>query len=137
MLVDLDHFKQVNDRYGHQAGDVVLQSVAHELGAELRASDVIARFGGEEFVMLLPDTDVDEASEIAARLRCRIEALSWEDRVLELQSVTASFGIACLEADLKLEVNEASTWLLEMADKALYQAKAAGRNRVMVYSMPQ
>lgn len=136
MLVDLDHFKQVNDRHGHQAGDVVLQAVAHELGAELRASDVIARFGGEEFVMLLPDTDMDEASEIAARLRCRIEALGWKEIVPELQSVTASFGIACLESDFKLEVDEASTWLLEMADKALYQAKADGRNRVVVYSVP-
>lgn len=135
LLVDLDHFKQVNDHYGHQAGDIVLQAVAHELGAELRASDVIARFGGEEFVMLLPDTDMDEANEIAARLRCRIEALVWEDTVPGLESVTASFGIACLEADFKLDVQEASTWLLEMADKALYQAKADGRNRVVCYTL--
>ncbi|MBE9516850.1 MAG: sensor domain-containing diguanylate cyclase [Proteobacteria bacterium] len=130
-LIDLDFFKKINDQYGHQAGDVVLKSIANELGAELRASDVIARYGGEEFVMLLPDTDMDEASDIAARLRCRIGALDWSDSVPELESVTASIGIAQLQQEEGRKIDEAGEQLLKMADDALYKAKEDGRNCVV------
>lgn len=130
-LIDLDHFKKINDQYGHQAGDIVLKSIANELGAELRASDVIARYGGEEFVMLLPDTDMDEASDIAARLRCRIGALEWTETVLELESVTASIGIAQLEQIDGCDMDNAGEQLLKLADEALYRAKEDGRNRVV------
>ncbi|MDH5632779.1 MAG: DUF484 family protein [Gammaproteobacteria bacterium] len=131
LLADLDFFKQINDKHGHQAGDMVLQEAARELGAELRASDVIARFGGEEFVLLLPDTDIEEAMEIAARLRCRIEALDWTEKVANLDSVTSSFGVAILEPGGGNNAIDPGRWLLQQADKALYRAKAEGRNRVI------
>lgn len=118
LLVDVDRFKNVNDRHGHQAGDRVLQAVARALAAGLRESDVLARWGGEEFVILLPDTPLGAAGEIAERLRRRVMGAGCRP------AVTVSIGLAAAAGDPGI-------WL-ERADRALYGAKAAGRNRVVV-----
>jgi two-component system cell cycle response regulator len=120
-IVDLDHFKRVNDTYGHEAGDTVLAAFGGLLRRHTRQTDIVARFGGEEFVMLLPDTDLAEAVMIADRLRVTLAA----ERVEPLPDpVTASFGVA------EMTIGETGAAMLQRADKALYRAKEAGRNRV-------
>lgn len=124
-MIDLDHFKAVNDSHGHQAGDRVLRQVAEACGDELRQSDVLARFGGEEFVVMLPETSLPVAEHVAERLRARIEALRPEiEGDGERIALTASFGIAGLRS------GENQVDLLRRADRALYRAKREGRNRV-------
>lgn len=115
-IFDIDHFKQVNDRYGHAAGDMVLQRVAHIAAAELRKTDLIGRFGGEEFVLLLPDATTATALQVAERVRGAIEVGALRP------SVTISVGVA---ERLPGETVEA---LLRRADQALYVAKREGRN---------
>lgn len=127
LLVDLDHFKQVNDRHGHQIGDLVLQQVARSLNLGLRVSDLLARYGGEEFILLLPQTDSAQAAEIAERLRAAVAGLSWATTHLR---VTVSIGLASIEAAQRTTLDDPGLWLLGQADQALYVAKAAGRNRV-------
>ncbi len=123
IMADIDHFKRVNDTYGHEAGDEVLKAVAEALRSTARGADLVARFGGEEFVLVLPDTSAELAVRIAERLRLAIEALS-TDVGGQVIRVTASFGIAQRAAqDSQLEV-------LERADAALYCSKKDGRNRV-------
>jgi diguanylate cyclase (GGDEF)-like protein len=122
VLFDLDRFKQVNDRFGHGAGDDVLAAVGEVLRANFRVSDFGGRYGGEEFLMLLPDTDHEGALEVAEKLREGIEALEFQPIDLK---VTASFGIATYPLDA-LDADS----LLRQADRALYAAKANGRNRV-------
>jgi len=132
LLVDLDYFKQINDRHGHQAGDLVLQEVARTLSKELRASDVLARYGGEEFVLLLPATGSERAAEIAERLRTAIASLALTSgRGMSLR-VTASFGLASLVGGQRATLQDPGLWLLRQADQALYTAKAHGRNCVRV-----
>jgi diguanylate cyclase (GGDEF)-like protein len=123
VLLDLDHFKDINDRYGHGAGDEVLAAVGDVLTATLRGSDFIGRYGGEELVALLPDTDRDGALQAAEKVRSAIEGIDPPPQVE--RRVTASFGIAVLPDDA-LDAES----LLRMADRALYAAKAAGRNRI-------
>jgi diguanylate cyclase (GGDEF)-like protein len=127
-MVDVDHFKAVNDNYGHAVGDAVLQWVADKCRETLRASDTCFRFGGEEFVLLLQEADGDRAWLTAERCRAALEA---QPCVVEGHSitVTASFGVASFSDD-GTQVAE----LLEHADSALYAAKRAGRNRVMAYN---
>jgi len=124
VLLDLDHFKQVNDVYGHDKGDEVLASVGAALTAGLRASDFAGRYGGEEFLLLLPETDAEEARLVVERLRLAIAAITIKAADLR---VTASFGIAILP-DHAVDASS----LLRQADRALYAAKAGGRNRVEV-----
>jgi diguanylate cyclase (GGDEF)-like protein len=130
LLVDIDHFKQINDRYGHLVGDRMLQGVAQTLSTGLRSSDVLARYGGEEFALLLPATDSRQAGEIAERLRGAIE-----DAVAPPGSsvpLTVSIGLASLDNMQRQLLREPpGPWLLQRADQALYQAKAQGRNRVV------
>ena len=121
IMADLDHFKRVNDTYGHAAGDNVLMAFGDLLRRHTRAIDIVARFGGEEFVVLLPYTELENAIAIADRIReslaaCPIESLP--DRV------TASFGVA------EMALDEPGSGLLRRADAALYDAKHSGRNRV-------
>jgi diguanylate cyclase (GGDEF)-like protein len=123
-LLDLDHFKQINDLHGHDKGDEALAAVGAVLAADLRAGDFAGRYGGEEFLLLLPDTGVGDASTIAERLRTALSALTIPGVD---QPVTASFGIAVLPD----HAADAGT-LLRKADAALYAAKAAGRNRIQV-----
>ena len=120
-ILDIDHFKRVNDTWGHDAGDRVLKETGAVLQQAMRLSDIATRMGGEEFVLLLPNTGLDEALVCAERLRC---AMAAHDFGLSA-AVTASFGVATLSAD------EAGPALLARADSGLYQAKGQGRNRVM------
>jgi diguanylate cyclase (GGDEF)-like protein len=126
LLLDLDHFKQVNDRHGHGAGDDVLREVARRIQATVREIDVPARYGGEEFAVLLPETGLDTAREVGERIRLAVMSTPMETRKGPIP-VTLSAGVAALEAG-RGDLGS----LLEAADKALYQAKAAGRNRVEV-----
>jgi len=130
LLVDLDRFKRINDRHGHQAGDLVLQEVARTLSKGLRESDVLARYGGEEFVLLLPATDREHAAEIAERLRAAIAGIKILPAPGVSLQVTASFGVASLAGRIHTTVDDPGLWLLRQADQALYAAKARGRNCV-------
>ena len=121
-MTDLDHFKRVNDTYGHDAGDKVLAAFADLLRKQTRATEILARFGGEEFIALMPHTGLKHALSTAERIRetlasTRIEPLS--------ERVTASFGVA------ELTTGEEGDSLLRRVDKALYAAKNSGRNCVI------
>jgi diguanylate cyclase (GGDEF)-like protein len=124
VIFDLDHFKAVNDRYGHQGGDFILQHVAKVITTTLRDVDFVARLGGEEFVAVLPETRIDKAVEIAERVRTKVEetAASWRG---ELITVRLSAGISSVP-----DVVKRPDLLLASADQALYQSKNAGRNQV-------
>ena len=122
IMVDLDHFKQFNDRFGHLAGDLALQTVAHTMRSHLRPNDMVARFGGEEFTILLPDSPRRQTMSAAERLRKKLETT--HVRRDSLPPVTASMGVAGLNGLRSLEE------LMDAADKALYRAKGEGRNRV-------
>lgn len=123
-MFDLDHFKSVNDMYGHLGGDEVLKEVSRLVRRNIRTEDIFARYGGEEFIAILPETDQAHAIELADRLRQKILALHipFSDHVIR---VTASFGVAQLGGDADIEK------LVEDADSMLYKAKFNGRNRVM------
>ncbi len=129
MLVDVDHFKRVNDQYGHQTGDAVLKQIATLLGEELRAADVLARYGGEEFLLLLPATRREQGAAIAERLRARVATHDFRCAALHL-TVTVSIGLAALDAGATPPADVAAH-LVQSADAALYRAKDAGRNRVV------
>ncbi len=129
ILCDIDYFKQFNDSYGHQHGDQCLRQVAHALGSHAkRAGDLVCRYGGEEFIFLLPDTCLEGALTVAERARCEVEALSIRHRSSQISSVvTLSLGVAaCFPA---LDVCRET--LVKEADVALYEAKNNGRNRVV------
>jgi diguanylate cyclase (GGDEF)-like protein len=120
-MLDLDHFKRINDGHGHAAGDAVLVHLAQMLREELRRSDFAARLGGEEFAVLLPRTAPDDAVALAERLRVALEH-SQIDIGSGFIQVTASLGLSPLEGD--------AVGVLARADVALYEAKRSGRNRV-------
>ena len=135
MYIDIDHFKRVNDTVGHGGGDEVLREVANRIKAELRLSDALARFGGEEFVVLLIDADLESAAYVGERIRAGIAASMIELSHGVKVSITASVGVSSLDqvpADQKPEAQAAQ--LIERADEALYQAKEGGRNRVVRYA---
>jgi two-component system cell cycle response regulator len=132
LMVDVDHFKNVNDRHGHLVGDEVLREIAHRLELQVRASDVSARFGGEEFVILLPNTKLADAQILAERVRHTVASEPIEAGIDAVLNVTVSIGLTELrpvggEDDLKIVGDH----LLAQADVALYEAKAAGRNTVV------
>lgn len=127
LVVDIDHFKNVNDNYGHAAGDAVIVQLAWTLNKHSRGDDLIARFGGEEFVVLLPGADLQEASLCAERIRAACAALEVKAGMADAVRVTVSIGAA--EIDVASEPVQAA---LGRADRALYDAKRAGRNRVSV-----
>jgi diguanylate cyclase (GGDEF)-like protein len=132
MYIDIDHFKQVNDTYGHQAGDDVLREVASRIKAELRMSDALGRFGGEEFVVLLIDADLDSAGTVAQRIRASVANQPFLLADGQGLAVTVSIGVAELDAsERELAIEEAAQQLVAQADAALYQAKQQGRNRVV------
>jgi len=126
LLCDLDHFKEVNDTYGHSAGDALLREIAAELNANARDSDVVARYGGEEFVLVLVETDRDGASVVARRV---LDKIAGRTAVVDGVSigVTTSIGVATFDGP-----DDSLGQMLKRADKALYAAKRAGRNRVEV-----
>jgi two-component system cell cycle response regulator len=127
LLADLDHFKRVNDCYGHRVGDEVLQSVADTLRVTLRATDLAGRYGGEEFLVVLPQTDLAGARILAERIRQAVEQRTLDVGGTEPVAVTVSIGVASHGGTL-----ETPEQLVEAADSALYDAKDAGRNRVAV-----
>jgi diguanylate cyclase (GGDEF)-like protein len=127
LVLDLDRFKEINDRLGHLAGDRFLQRVGEVIRQTMRAADIPCRWGGEEFCILLPETDRDGARSIAERLRARIGDLA-TIAVGGALRTTVSIGVACHPAD---DGGEAAT-LLERADQALYAAKQEGRDRVVM-----
>ncbi|WP_339664189.1 diguanylate cyclase [uncultured Pseudomonas sp.] len=129
LAIDIDHFKRVNDSHGHAVGDQVIISLTRALKAQSRNKDLLARFGGEEFVMLLPDTDIDQAQVCAERVRAAIAALRIDASPTEQLSLTVSIGVAAI--DLPTDSIESA---LNRADKALYEAKHKGRDRVCLYS---
>jgi diguanylate cyclase (GGDEF)-like protein len=126
VVIDVDHFKAINDRYGHPAGDAVLISIANACMANMRRSDVFGRIGGEEFALLLPETDAGEAAEAAERIRRTVEATIVESGSAEVRA-TISLGIAPIPP----AAEGVAAWFSE-ADIALYEAKHFGRNRVVV-----
>ena len=125
ILLDLDDFKRVNDTHGHQAGDAVLRAVGQVLLEGVRQVDLAGRYGGEEFALVLPETDLPGALKLAERLRVALETTPVELADGKTLQVTASFGVA-----LKDELSSADE-LVAVADEALYAAKRAGKNRVM------
>lgn len=129
VMMDLDFFKDVNDTYGHEAGDIVLREIGKLLIAQTRTSDIVCRYGGEEIIIILYDTPLDEAIEKIEHLRTDISTL--EFRFVNLLTITASFGIAMFP-----EQGETPEQLIKAADEALYLSKKAGRNRVTVYKPP-
>lgn len=131
IMLDMDHFKQINDTHGHACGDYVLQAMAERFKGGLRETDILGRYGGEEFVVLLPDTDVAAAYTIAERLRADVEQTPIQADELLLR-VTISIGIASAAGGM-LTLTE----LLARADYALYEAKRGGRNRVVVAEFEQ
>ncbi|CAN7681060.1 DUF484 family protein [Pseudoduganella sp. LjRoot289] len=134
MYIDIDHFKRVNDTVGHQGGDEVLREVAQRIKAELRLSDALARFGGEEFVVLLINADLDSAAFVAERIRAGIAASMIDVSPSVRVSITASIGVACLDrSDSEMAPEASAMELIAQADSALYQAKDSGRNRVVSY----
>ncbi|MCC5083841.1 diguanylate cyclase [Xanthomonas campestris] len=125
LMLDVDHFKQFNDGQGHAGGDLLLAAVGELLLTRLRAEDVACRYGGEEFTVILPETDGEEAMRVAEQIRGHIAALAVSDGQRALPRVTASIGVASFPAD-----GELGSALIQKADTALYVAKRQGRNRV-------
>ncbi len=126
LMIDLDHFKPVNDTYGHQTGDEVLRQAAGRLNGRLRQHDFLGRYGGEEFCVVAPDIDTKGALILAESLREKIAATPFATSHGEI-SLSVSIGVSVCEADAKCELDE----ILSQADAALYAAKQAGRNRVV------
>jgi len=133
LMLDVDHFKRINDTFGHPAGDKVLVMVAQTTVAKLRDVDLLARYGGDEFIILLPQTSAEQALPVAERILETVAALRIESDKGPL-SVTLSIGIAEMSRE---PVDECVESIVQRADKALYLAKAEGRNRITTYSQPK
>ena len=127
ILLDLDHFKKINDQYGHEVGDMVLQRVAAILCATTREQDIVGRFGGEEFILILKEQNLQQAIEIAERCRKIIEQEEIQLETKEILKMSASFGVALSQSHLNKEQT------IRLADRALYFAKRQGRNQVRTY----
>jgi len=125
IMIDIDHFKSVNDRFGHKVGDRALQRIAGILTSDLRGYDRVGRWGGEEFILILPDTPLGGAAKVAERLRVRTEEMKIPLENDELLSINISLGVACNTGQFQSVAK-----LIDAADRALYQAKQTGRNRV-------
>ncbi|MBF0354888.1 MAG: diguanylate cyclase [Alphaproteobacteria bacterium] len=126
IMIDIDHFKQINDTYGHALGDEALLALVRTILADIRASDFLGRIGGEEFAMVLPDTSLESASQVAEKLRERVMATRIKSDGADF-SITISIGLAQILPD-----DKDFTAALERADKALYKAKQNGRNRIEI-----
>lgn len=120
VIVDIDHFKRVNDTYGHQIGDTVLVAVADAMAKTIRTGDIVARWGGEEFVILLPDVDMEKACFVAEKIRSAVEEMT----IPQVGKVSASFGVTVYSE------NDTDETMMYRSDLALYRAKKNGRNRV-------
>lgn len=134
-MADLDFFKSVNDRYGHLAGDVVLKRVSEELQSGLRSTDAIGRYGGEEFLLVLPETGLDGGLAVAEKLRRCVESLELPMSDGTSVAPRISIGLAALEDAPQRDAEESRRALIDAADRALYQAKERGRNRVETHGL--
>jgi diguanylate cyclase (GGDEF)-like protein len=132
ILIDIDHFKKVNDTFGHPEGDKILRSVASLLKNSVRKKDTVARYGGEEFILILPEVNLEAASMIAERIRRLVESTSFDVGSAHIHA-TISLGISSFPSHRARSKEE----LLKMADLALYHAKGEGRNRVSLYDPAQ
>jgi diguanylate cyclase (GGDEF)-like protein len=131
LMVDIDHFKQVNDRYGHAVGDEAIMAVAQACASGKRQSDIVGRLGGEELAILLPETDLAQATIVAERVRQTIAGQVMMAHKVHFR-ITASVGMA--EASVSMSGIDV---LMRAADQALYQAKEQGRNCVVQWSQPE
>lgn len=122
IFFDIDHFKRINDTYGHEAGDSVLQELSNIVSSMIRQTDIFARFGGEEFVILVHNNDIRTGRELADKIRSQIERHSF----LQWGTVTCSFGVTQFHPD------DTAERIIKRADDAMYAAKQAGRNRVEI-----
>ena len=122
-MIDIDHFKKVNDNFGHDIGDQVIKQIADTLTRMARASDVIARIGGEEYLLILPNTQLESAQVLAERIRSTIDEHPLQVHRQTIH-ITVSLGVACVVGAVNLDE------LTEAADRAMYLAKRGGRNRV-------
>jgi diguanylate cyclase (GGDEF)-like protein len=129
IMADIDHFKQFNDLYGHAVGDQVIQVVARALGVGLRNTDILCRYGGEEFCIVLPGATLEQARAVAERMRVDIaERANLAVRSIDITTITSSFGVASItEGATRVEE------LIDQADNALYDSKEGGRNKVSVW----
>jgi diguanylate cyclase (GGDEF)-like protein len=128
-LADLDHFKSINDRYGHLVGDLMLKRTSQAVALALRTTDTVGRFGGEEFLVVLPETDLAGAQVVAEKLREVVEEMRVELEDGDVLTITMSIGLAAVQEGDRAGAKSARELLIE-ADRALYRAKAAGRNRI-------
>ena len=124
-MIDIDHFKDVNDNYGHAAGDQVIINIANILKDNLREYDIVGRLGGEEFCMFLPNIEIDVTTSIAERVRNKVAELTTAFKSHSI-TITVSIGLTVIK-DAEVSINN----ILRRADKALYQAKNSGRNKVI------
>ncbi|MDF1764653.1 MAG: GGDEF domain-containing protein, partial [Oleibacter sp.] len=127
IMIDLDHFKRINDTWGHHAGDQVLIEASKIMLNNVRKNDEVGRYGGEEFAVLLPSTNIKKAARIAETIRKKIN-LAQIDVDGKIINITASFGVACYPLEGVIDMSD----LLKTADKALYEAKETGRNKVVI-----
>jgi diguanylate cyclase len=126
ILVDVDHFKKVNDSFGHLIGDEILRLVSNTITKNVKGRDFVARFGGEEFALILPQTSLENGLKLATQIRHQLEIQKWfvSKRNEPVGTITASFGVA------QLQLGESKDVFIGRADSKLYEAKLAGRNRV-------
>jgi two-component system cell cycle response regulator len=129
-MLDIDHFKKVNDHYGHLAGDEVLEQIARSIHRNIRDTDIVGRYGGEEFIIILPKTNLSSSWVVAERLRSIIEKANLKDSGGNVFTITVSQGLVGWERD------EDAASLISRADEALYKAKEKGRNRVQILLGP-
>lgn len=123
-MIDIDHFKEVNDTYGHQLGDAILKMITGEIKKSTREIDLFGRYGGEEFLLILPDTALCEAVNLTERIMSKIRLLEYKDANLTLKK-TVSMGVT------EFRIDESENSLIERADKALYSAKTSGRDKII------
>ena len=126
LMLDIDKFKRVNDKHGHVVGDAVIRAISATIKEQIRGSDFAGRYGGEEFIVLLPETPLKKASVLAEKLRKSIEKLKVKVEGLTLDDLAVSIGVA------EFREGDAPTDIINRSDQGLYKAKRAGRNRVEV-----
>lgn len=128
IMIDVDNFKEINDRYGHIAGDLVIKTIAQAMKKSIRDIDICSRYGGDEFVIVLPGAGEPNAALIANRIKENVSRLDFQNEGLDISGVTISAGIAVWKQDMT------AYKLTEYADMAMYWSKNSGRNKVTVYN---